>query len=305
MNCYNGERFLREAIDSVLAQTFLQWELILWDDRSTDGSAEIAKGYRDPRIRYFLSPVRTTLADARNAAVSQARGKWVAFLDQDDLWRPEKLERQMACIGHTPPGRVALVYGRTLLFTPNGFHRDYDHAFEGKRLPEGAVFAQLIAHGCFISISSAMVLREAYWKVGGIPSSYRFAEDYYLFLALAAIYEFRAVQEPVCRYRMHGANMTCSLKEVSFSESLQVLEHWKGDIAPHLYARRCRTYHTLLAVHRFLSGEGRLASIGYFLRYGSLGYLLSRPIAIGFRRLKRLLHLSVLTGNPYFFPKQE
>src|SRR5271157_4516573 len=95
MNVRNGASTLREALDSVLAQTFTDWEAIVWDDRSTDGSAEIVAQYSDPRIRYFLSREETSLGKARDTAIRQVRGEWLAFLDQDDLWMPRKLEMQI------------------------------------------------------------------------------------------------------------------------------------------------------------------------------------------------------------------
>ena len=93
MNVRNGAAFLREALDSVLAQSFKDWELIVWDDCSTDDSAQIVSQYRDDRIRYFLSPEDTPLGRARDRAIRQARGEWLAFLDQDDVWLPHKLEK--------------------------------------------------------------------------------------------------------------------------------------------------------------------------------------------------------------------
>src|SRR4051812_49001662 len=91
INVRNGVLFLRDAINSVLAQTFTDWELIIWDDCSTDDSAAIAKSYQDQRIHYSLSPQDTPLGQARNNAIAQTRGEWLAFLDQDDIWLPHKL----------------------------------------------------------------------------------------------------------------------------------------------------------------------------------------------------------------------
>src|SRR5208282_1732513 len=96
MNVHNGAPTLREAIDSVLAQSFADWELIVWDDRSTDASAAIVSAYKDARIRYLLSPDDTPLGKARRDAIEHASGEWLAFLDQDDLWLPNKLRKQMA-----------------------------------------------------------------------------------------------------------------------------------------------------------------------------------------------------------------
>ena len=96
MNVRNGASTLREALDSVMAQTFSDWEVIVWDDCSTDCSAKIVAGFPDSRIRYFLSPGDTSLGEARDDAIRQASGEWLAFLDQDDIWMPRKLELQMA-----------------------------------------------------------------------------------------------------------------------------------------------------------------------------------------------------------------
>ena len=108
MNCYNGEKFLREAIGSVLAQTYSNWEVIFWDNQSTDQSAEIFKDYKDKRLKYFYSPKHTLLYDARNLAFEKSRGNYIAFLDVDDYWEESKLERQMNVF--KSDSNVAMVY---------------------------------------------------------------------------------------------------------------------------------------------------------------------------------------------------
>ncbi len=152
---------MREALDSVMAQSFADWELIVWDDYSTDDSSRIVTQYSDPRIHYFLSPKETSLGKARDTAMRQARGKWIAFLDQDDLWMPRKLEMQMALanagkgsLGGAPETQsTGIVYGRTVRFYPSGLERDYDQWHEFKPLPEGDIFRQLFTKGCFIAMS--------------------------------------------------------------------------------------------------------------------------------------------------------
>lgn len=94
INCYNGEKYLREAIDSVYSQSFHDWEIIFFDNSSTDNSANIAKGY-DDRLRYIKSDSLITLGAARRSAVLVATGEWIAFLDSDDRWYPEKLKTQL------------------------------------------------------------------------------------------------------------------------------------------------------------------------------------------------------------------
>src|SRR5262249_2428536 len=97
---FNGERYLREALDSILAQTYQPLELIVLDDGSTDGTAALVAGYGE-RIRY-LWQANAGEAGARNRGLSIAQGEFVAFLDADDLWHPEKLRRQLARLHDRP-----------------------------------------------------------------------------------------------------------------------------------------------------------------------------------------------------------
>jgi glycosyltransferase involved in cell wall biosynthesis len=99
MNCFNGEKYLKEAIESVLKQTYTNWELIFWDNQSTDNSASIFKSYNDLRFKYFFAERHTKLGEGRNLAIAQSTGDWIAFLDCDDLWVDSKLEKQINNIG--------------------------------------------------------------------------------------------------------------------------------------------------------------------------------------------------------------
>jgi len=107
MNCYNCSKYLREAIDSVYAQTFTNWEIIFWDNASTDNSSNVAKSY-DAKLRYFCNDKTTPLGNARNLAVQQACGEYIAFLDCDDIWLPEKLKLQINLLDNKP--EVMLVF---------------------------------------------------------------------------------------------------------------------------------------------------------------------------------------------------
>ena len=159
INVLNGSATLPEAVDSVLAQTFADWELIVWDDCSTDGSADTVAKFADSRIRYVRAEERVSPGQARQQAIKLARGEWIAFLDQDDTWLPHKLERQME-LAHDA-GSVGLIYGRTVRFYPNGKERDYDQTHEYAYLPEGDIFAELFVNSCFIAMSSVVFRRSA------------------------------------------------------------------------------------------------------------------------------------------------
>jgi glycosyltransferase involved in cell wall biosynthesis len=286
MNVRNGASFLREAVDSVLAQTFTDWELIVWDDCSTDESAQIVSEYRNPRVRYFLSPEDTALAPAREAAIRQASGDWLAFLDQDDVWLPGKLEKQMALAA---PG-VGMIYGRTVMFDArHGNRRDYDYAHEFAPLPEGDIFTQLFADACFIAMSSAVLRRAAVEEAGSIPPAIEVTPDYYFYAAIASQYQARAVQDVVCRYRLHPGSMSHSHRLRLFQEPLWLINRWADCLDPKVVAYRRMTYSTALALEELRSGKTFGVGIRRLWSQGSLPWLLSRPWVRVWRWARRKL----------------
>ena len=92
MNCFNGEVFLQEALESIFRQSYTNWELIFWDNKSTDKSIDIISSVKDKRIKIFSSQEHTNLGKARKNAFNKAKGDYLAFLDVDDLWEDNKLD---------------------------------------------------------------------------------------------------------------------------------------------------------------------------------------------------------------------
>jgi len=283
MNVRNGASTLREALDSVIAQTFTNWELIVWDDYSSDHSASIVAEYRDRRVRYFLSPEDTPLGKARNSAIHQATGDWLAFLDQDDIWMPRKLEMQMALADQT----TAMIYGRTIRFYPSGMERDYDQAHEFTPLPEGDIFAKLFTTGCFVAMSSAVVRRSAVGEIGGIPEKVQIIPDYYLYTAVARRYPVRAVQEVVCRYRMHTANMSRLTAIKMHQEALWLVGHWADCLDPRTVARCRKRHSTAIALEEMRSRASTVPGLLRLFRQGSVGSQLARPFLFAFHLIRR------------------
>jgi len=288
LNVRNGASFLREALDSVMAQTFDDWELVVWDDRSNDASAQIVGEYYDPRIRYYLSPEETALGKARELAIRQAQGEWLAFLDQDDVWLPRKLEQQMALAA----AGVGIIYGRAVLFdSRRGNLRDYDYAHEFQPLPEGDIFAQLFADACFIAMSSAVLQRSAVAEAGGIPDAIQLVPDYFLYVAIARRYRARAVQDVVCRYRVHPGSISASRhhRQRLQSEPLSIVNQWAADLDPRIVAYRRMTYSTALALEEMR--EWRTAGNGLQRLFmdGSLLWLILRPVVRAWRAARRRL----------------
>lgn len=289
MNVWNGAATLREAVGSVIAQTFGDWELIVFDDCSTDDSAKVVAEFTDRRIR-FCSPPPTTLqplplGQARDAAVRIAQGKWLAFLDQDDIWLPRKLELQLSC---ADSDQVGLVYGRTVAFGNRG-EREYDPFHEFSPLPEGNLLTELLGRGCFVAMSSAMLRRSAVLEAGPVPQHIQVAPDYYWYASVSGRYLARAVQDVVCRYRLQPNSMTNRFRRQAAEESLAIVEQWRSSIPAKIYERRREHLCTALAVEdlrerKFAAGFERL------LRDGSPVWLLGRPYVHLWRKMRGWIH---------------
>jgi glycosyltransferase involved in cell wall biosynthesis len=292
MNIRNGASTLAEAIDSVLAQTMPDFEIIAWDDFSSDDSASVVRRYSDPRIRFFSSPEDTSLGRARHLAMAEARGEWLAFLDQDDLWTADKLESQLALADSDPA--VGLVYGRTISFFPDGRERDFDHRHEYRSLPEGRIFETLFIDSCFISMSSALLRRSAVEALGGIPPGIDVSPDYFMFLGVARDYTARAVQRPVCRYRLHDENMSRFCGRKMHEEVLWLIERFGGSLDPKLRSRRLRIHNSLVALQDMMRAATFGRGLSRLLSRGSLSFLLSRPFARALRSLRRRV------ATPYY-----
>lgn len=283
VNVRDGAAFLAEALASVLEQSYADWELIVWDNASCDDTPAIARGFGE-RVRYFRSPEPVTLGQARDAAMREARGEWLAFLDHDDVWMPDKLARQIALAGDPA---VAIVYGRALAFSSRGAERDFDRAHEFDALPEGDIFAELVAESSFIAMSSAMLRRSAVVRAGPVPEPIHLIVDYFLYLQLAREHRARAVQGVVCRYRVHSGSLTWIANGRMHVEALWLLDRWQGDVDPRIVARRRRIHSTGLAVREMRSAGTRARGLARLLREGSLGFLCTRPIAWAWRAVHR------------------
>ena len=222
INCYNGEKYLQKAIDSVYEQTYQNWEIVFWDNASTDRSADMAKSY-DNRLKYFRSEETVPLGKARNWAVEKANGKYIAFLDCDDKWHLQKLEKQMKLFDANT--HLGLVYSDFYNCYPDGkkilgssFFTFYD---------ENA-FKQLLKIN-FILLSSVVLIKDLVSEVGGVPP-YSIAEDYALFLKIANKYPIGFVNEPLVEYLYHEKNESRNLK-ITLKEVEEIYNYWilRGD----------------------------------------------------------------------------
>ncbi|MDR1660775.1 MAG: glycosyltransferase [Desulfovibrio sp.] len=234
MNCYNGARHLRAALRSLLEQTYGDFELVFFDNASTDASPAVFRefaGLFSGRARYFRSSRTVPLGAARNCALSHVQGGHIAFLDCDDLWLPEKLDLQMPLFAANP--NVGLVCTDTEIFDGG---RVVKRLFSESRPTRGRVFAELMERQ-WISMSSAMLRREAMeslledsaGKTGEKASGYfderlNVCEEADVFYRIAHDWELDHVDAPLTRWRVHGANTTFRKFGQFADETLYILE---------------------------------------------------------------------------------
>jgi glycosyltransferase involved in cell wall biosynthesis len=138
MNCYNGEIYLRDSIKSILNQSYQNFEIIFWDNQSTDKSATIYKSFKDKRLKYYYAPKHSSLYEARNFAIRKSKGQYIAFLDTDDLWTKNKLNLQ---VEKFKDKKIGVVYSNYYIL--NQF-TGLKKIFYKKKLPEGMIYKQLL-----------------------------------------------------------------------------------------------------------------------------------------------------------------
>jgi len=260
INFHNSLEYLDEALRSVLCQTERDWELIFWDNASDTPAESFLKRFEDHRIRYFYDNEFVPLGEARNRALKQARGEFVAFLDADDYWMPEKLARQIALFDASP--RVGLVYTDAKIVHAGTITKQ---VFARQIPPEGEVFGALL--GTYFLVMSSVMIRRAAIDLLPIWFDPRFEiiEEYDLFLRLAAEWEFRCAHQVLTAWRWHDNSTTMRKRRLISIEKRTMLKKLRVDY-PHLLRRfRDAEYRVLgkilvsLALAEYYGGQPRRA----------------------------------------------
>ena len=196
---FNREHLLKETMESILNQTFKYFELIIVDNYSTDNTEKLVKSYNDKRIRYFKNRNKGVVAVNRNFGIKKANGEFIAFCDDDDLWMPDKLEKQVA--EFEKDEQVALVCTNGIAFNETGetgltkksHLRDSDFTFKS------LIFSNPIYN------SSAILRKTVIDDVGMLDEDPEIfgAEDHYLWIRLAKKYSIKYINLPLIKYRTH------------------------------------------------------------------------------------------------------
>jgi len=269
---FNRADYLRGAIQSVLAQSFEDYELLVLDNSSADETRAVVADFVDPRIRLIVHP-RQPVAAARNLGLREARGEFVAFLDDDDEWLRPKLERQLR-VFERGPAALGLVYGGFVRVTSEGRE-------SGTHRPvlRGRVFDGLLRQGDAFtgSASNPLMRTSAVREVGGFNEDLVTSEDWELYLRLAERFEVDFVPEIVVRIRTHqGARLGDRIDEARRVEELVLARygHHMGRGLRGFYLRKiggklCRTGALRQGRARILEAIGLspLHPLGY-VQYG-------------------------------------
>jgi glycosyltransferase involved in cell wall biosynthesis len=214
---YNAQDFIAQTIESVIKQTYPHWELLVVDDGSTDGTRESLQKYvQDSRIKYLYQENQERSV-ARNHGIKSAKGKYIAFLDADDLWLPDKLKIQVEYLESHP--EMGLCFTRYLFVDSQDTILGWPNV---SFIPTQDQFYQLL-QGNFIPNSTVMVLRTIFDKVGlfdeALPAFG--SEDWDMWLRVARRYSIHFINQPLAFYRIHTSNTSLERMRLSAEAVLQ------------------------------------------------------------------------------------
>ncbi|MBN1870656.1 MAG: glycosyltransferase family 2 protein, partial [Candidatus Omnitrophica bacterium] len=248
---YNNASYLKEAINSVLNQTYKDFEVIVVDDGSTDNTRALVESMQSvhPGMIQYIYQQNQGPAPARNAGIRAAQGKYIAFLDADDIWLPDKLARQMECFQRDP--ETGFVYCDNIFVDEN--NSAIDNYVRKIRLVEGDILLELFKD-FFIITSGVILKKECVEKIGLFNEKLLVGEDYEYFLRLAGRYKAGVVKEKLFRRRVHANSLSRQDYLLDAKNELLILS---------LYSRDNLSYYSQ---HK-KSIKNRLAEINFSLAY--------------------------------------
>ncbi|MBW4636270.1 MAG: glycosyltransferase family 2 protein [Iphinoe sp. HA4291-MV1] len=261
---YNAEAFISRTLQSIISQTYGNIEILVVDDGSRDKTVEIVESFaqKDSRI-ILLKQSNSGVASARNLAIENSRGEYIAPIDADDIWYPQKLEKQVQCMLEAGQS-IGLVYAWSVFI-------DEEDAIVGQYTPhhylnvlsvEGEVYPALLYTNFISSASVPLIRRVCFEKVGGYNHKLREqnaqgCEDWDIYLRIAEHYQFRVVPEFLIGYRQVKASMSnkCQIMERSYNLMMADFQRRYPQIPTHIYHWSASSYYVYLAWKSRASGD--------------------------------------------------
>tara|TARA_X000000950_G_C13787334_1_gene607847 strand:- start:43 stop:843 length:801 start_codon:yes stop_codon:yes gene_type:complete len=215
MNCHNGSEFINRSVNSIRKQNYKKWELIFWDNNSTDNTKKVIKNIKDKRIKYFSSRKFNNLYYSRNQAIKKTKGEYICFLDVDDEWKPNKLNKQI---------RIMKDYDYDVIFSnylvKNEIKKKYEKKITENEIDSKNITQQLL-NNYFLGILTVMLKKKIFNKKK-FANKYNIIGDFDFFLKLSLTKNFYFIKEPLAVYNIHKSNY--SLK--NFPEYIKELSFW-------------------------------------------------------------------------------
>lgn len=263
---YNAMTYLPNTLASVLQQTFTDFEVLIIDDGSTDNIQQWVSKVVDPRVK-LISQTNQGVSAARNTGITHAQGKFIAFLDADDLWEATKLEKQLCCFNKNP--ELGLVYTWTAFID----HLEKPTGILITSQAEGNVWEQIVVRDMISNGSSAMVCKSCFEHIGLFDTQLTTAEDRDMWTRIAAHYSFGVVKEPLTLYRRHPYNTTNNIKNMLIGLRIAIEKTFQAAPLEKLYLRN-QTYAWMnyFTAWSFLVGEKNYQQAIYYSKQAILHY---------------------------------
>ena len=224
---YNRKDLVAKSIQSVLDQTYRDFELIIIDDASTDGTEEVIKEFSDPRILFRKHTENKGGAVARNTGINAAKGAFIAFQDSDDVWLPDKLEKQMAVFDNSPAS-IGVVYSQCARWEGD---KEREIPGEFPKIKNGNIFPVLLLEN-FITLPTVVMKKACLAKVGQFDETLPRLQDWELFLRISKHFEFRYVPEPLVHSFFTEGSISSQPKALTMALEIILkknLEEYKKD----------------------------------------------------------------------------
>lgn len=254
---YNRADLVREAIQSVLDQTYQNFEIIVVDDGSTDGTEQVLAPYKDKII--YIYQENQGGAAARNTGINRAKGKYIAFLDSDDLWFPQKLEKQVEILDKNQD--ISVVYSNIIKIDEN--NKIIGRGSKGNRFPSGYIFHEVLLRKTACAFLQTMLVRKkCFEQIGYLDEELKKSHDRDMIIRLAKSYKMHGIKEPLTKFRLH--DLTPCLAKMGMEDR----EYYESRILDKIFSNYGKNLSDKLR-KQIISNHHLRIGLGYLNREGN------------------------------------